>query len=57
MRVSSRFALPGSQRRARPDHHRRLADGQAAPHGLLAKVGDLGLELLEVRHTGGTRSM
>jgi hypothetical protein len=34
-----------------------LAVGQVARHGLLAKVGDLGLELLEVRLTGRTRSM
>ena len=34
-----------------------LAAGQAAPHGLLANVRDLGLELLEVRRTDETRSM
>jgi hypothetical protein len=34
-----------------------LVAGQAARHGLLAKVRDLGLELLEARRTGETRSM
>jgi hypothetical protein len=34
-----------------------LVADQAALHGLLAKVRDLGLELLEVRRTGGTGSM
>ena len=38
-------------------HHPHGVVGQAALHGLLAKVRDLGLELLEARRTGGTRSM
>jgi len=33
------------------------AAGQAALHGLLAKVRDRGLELPEVRRTGGPRSL
>jgi len=42
---------------ARPDHHRRAGRRPGGLHGLLAKVRDLGLELLEVRRTGGTGSM
>jgi hypothetical protein len=38
------------QGRCRPDHHRRPVADQAALHGLLARIGDLGLPLLAVRH-------